>query len=202
MIRINLLPKEIEQKAAARKKVMLIGVAVAACVLLVIGAYFMRIAKLNSLNSEIKKVENELKKLQPIVKKVKELESKTASLNNKLNVIKELIKTRLIYPVFMEEFAALLPNKVWITSLNTKTSGTTLELKIKVKADDNYAVADFLNVLESSEKFFDVKFTGIITEVSGEEEIRNFDINCVYSMTAERPAAKPAAQPRKRKRRR
>lgn len=181
MIKINLLPKEIEQKAAARQKIMMVAGIIGFFILVFIGGYFSRVAKLASLKKKITGIEGELKKLEPIVRKVNTIKVKKETLNNKMKVIKELMKARLLYPVFMEDFAAILPAKVWITALKTKTGDNTLALDFRVLARDNYAVADLLNDLEVSKKFQEVKFTGITTASHGGEEIRSFNILCNYS---------------------
>ncbi len=201
MIKINLLPKEIEKRAAAQQKVILIGGAVGFVLLILIGGYFSRVAKLTTLKGRIARVEKELKKLKPVVQKVNEIQKKKEALNNKIEVIKNLMSSRLLYPVFMEKFAAILPTRVWITALNTKTVDNALELKLSVLAGDNYAVADFINILELSEKYHNIEFTGISTVSADDAEVRSFTINCSYYPTGKVPEKVEKKQTPKRKKR-
>lgn len=199
MIKINLLPKEIEQKAAARQKIMLIAGIGGIFLLIFIGGYFLRVTKLTSLKGRIAEIEKELKKLEPIVQKVNNIKANKDALNSKIKVIKNLMKSRLLYPIFMEDFAAILPPKVWITGLNTKSGDNILDLNFKVLARDNYAVADFINDLEVSRKFQEIKFAGITTTSQVGEEIRSFSISCSYSPAGE-VIKKTKKKPRRKRR--
>lgn len=200
MIRINLLPKEFEKKAAAKKRGLMIGSMVGFIIVFFIGVYILRVVKVGSLKSRIEEVERELAKLKPVVQKVGEIQSKKEELNKKIGVIKNLMKSRLLYPIFMEDFAAIIPKKVWMTSLNTQTKENSLSLNFNVIARDNYAVADFINVLEISKKFDEIKFSGINTMSFEGEEVRTFNISCAYYPTGE-PPRKEVKKPVKKKRR-
>ncbi|MDA3793443.1 MAG: PilN domain-containing protein [Elusimicrobia bacterium] len=183
MIRINLLPKEIAQKAAAKKRGILIAWIVLLVVAIFIGIYLLRVAKLTAVNGDIKEVQSELNKLESTVKKVNDIQKRKDRLNRKITVIKNLMKSRLLYPIFFEEMAMVMPSSVWLTSLNTSTGEGKLTLSMGVNAADNYAVADFINALEISDNFTDIKFSGISTSSSGGEDgkkIKVFNINCTY----------------------
>ncbi len=182
MITINLLPKEIEKKSADRKRCFLISGVAVLIVLILMGIYFLRVTELASLRSNINVVETELKKLTPIVQRVNDIRSKKTELDRKIGVIRDLMKTRLLYPIFMEYFAALIPSEVWITSLNTQTEGNRLILNFNALARDNFAVAEFINRLEISEKFSDIIFVGMTTISFEEEEVRSFTIGCTYTL--------------------
>lgn len=181
MIRINLIPKEIEQKAAARRKTFkIVGIAVTV-ISIFLGLYLMRVSKLSSLRGEIEEVEQELSEIESVVKKVKSIKKRKAELDKKINVIKGLMESRLLYPVFMEDIAEILPSGVWLTNLNTHTEDLSLKLNMEVKAINNYTSADFINALEKSDKFTEIQFPGINTAVSEDgTEIRTFNLTCRY----------------------
>ncbi len=202
MIKVNLLPKEYEKKAAERLKVLAIGLVIGAVVAIIAGSYFLRIAKLTSLEREITEVESELKKLEPVVKKVEQLQKQKAALGNKINVISDLMKSRLLYPVFMEELAEVLTSGVWIESLNTKAAGNSLNFSMSVKARDNYVVADLINSLESAKKFDEVKFSGIATVEAEGLPLRSFSISCGYFPSGEAPKQGSAKKKKGSKRKR
>ncbi len=181
MIKINLIPKEIEEKAVARRKtIMVTGIGVVV-VLIFAGLYIMRVATLNAKNARIDTVEKELNELKPVVRKVNDIKESKAQLDRKIEVIKNLMESRLLYPVFMEEIARIIPTGVWLTNLNTNTEDLSLRLNIGVRAVNNYAVADFINELETSEKFSNIQFPGINTEIDYYgDEVRRFNITCLY----------------------
>ncbi|MFH1415722.1 MAG: PilN domain-containing protein [Elusimicrobiota bacterium] len=199
MIKINLLPKEIEIMAAARMKMFIITGLIVCIIVGVVSAYFLKLATLAVLDNKIEEVEKELKKLEPIIKKVDAIQNKKKNLNNKMNVINDLAESRLLYPQFMEELAAMLPQKVWLVSLQTKTGNNTLNLTMSVMSRDNYGVADFINVLETNKKFSEPKFTGIVATEHGGESVRSFSIICDYYPTGERPAPEPVKSSNKKR---
>ena len=144
------------------------------------GVYFLRIARLTSLKRKVEAVGRELDKLKPVVQRVSEIQSKKQELDRKFKVMNDLMKARFLYPIFMEDFALILPSRVWITSLNTTTGDNNLTLSFNVLARDNYAVADFINALEVSEQFSDIKFAGITTISFEEGEVRSLSVQCNY----------------------
>ncbi|MGM0441381.1 MAG: PilN domain-containing protein [Elusimicrobiota bacterium] len=191
MIKINLLPKEIEEKAAARKKSFIIAGIVVMVIAVFGGLYFVRVSKLSSVNGKIDKVEKELNQLESVVKKVNSIKKSKAQLDKKINVIKDLMESRLLYPLFMEDMAAIVPSGVWLKNLDTSTEDLSLQLSMGVNAIDNYATAKFINALEQSEKFSDIQFSGINTENNDEgKEVRQFDLTCRYDRAAEEEGQK------------
>lgn len=147
-----------------------------------VGVYFMRASRLSDLESQISSVDAELRNLRTVVNQVTALRSNMTELDRKLSVIGDLMKTRLYYPVFMDSLSSIIPAGVWITSLSsTGGSGGALRLNMSFEARDNFAVADLLNLLELSENYRNIVFSGISTLVGGEtEELRVFTVSCRY----------------------
>lgn len=199
MIKINLLPKEYEQRAKVQQKIAMAVALAASVVLAIVGSYFGKVSKLNKINGDIAKTESELKKLGPVVNKVNEVKKKKDTLQKKVDVIKNLLKSRLVYPRFLEEFASLIPDGVWVTSVQTSGSDKRMNLNLNMFARDNYLIADLINGLEKSKKIGDIKFTGIDVASLEGEEIRKINIDCAYYPTGEIP--KPAQTKKKKKKR-
>ncbi|MGM0567678.1 MAG: PilN domain-containing protein [Elusimicrobiota bacterium] len=180
MIKINLLPKEFEEKALKKKKIALIIAVAALFVVGVFGVFIMRITELSRLRGNIERADRRLMELRPVVEKVEELESRKEDLLNKIDVIEGLMEVRLITPVFMEDMADIMPTGVWLTALTAGSGEEIIDLDLSVRAADNYAVADFLNALEMSDKFSDLQFTGLSSTSFEDEEVRTFNISCKY----------------------
>ncbi len=180
MIKINLIPKEIEAKAAKKKKGVLIAGAVIVFLAGVFGIYMFRVTELRGLRNRIAQVDRELRSLRPVVDKVRQIENQKNGLNRKITVIKDLMQVRLTAPVFMEDLAAAIPEGVWLSAISTVPGEGSLQLTLGVMARDNYAVADLLNALELSENFSEVQFTGLSSTTHGEEEVRTFSLRCRY----------------------
>jgi len=180
MIRINLLPAETKKKEAGKKigsMVMGIGILVVA---VFAGIYALKVYQYQSLKSDLRTIELQLKPLEAVIQRIDAIEAEKSKLKTKMDVMKGLLKESLIYPIFLEDIARLLPRRAWITSLAAINKPDSLDVKIMASATDNYRVAAFVSMLEKDGCFNDVKL-GPINSVQMEKfEIRNFDINCKY----------------------
>lgn len=180
MIRINLLPQEFFKKEEAKQFGLLIVVVAGSLVILVVGFFFWRKATLNSLITQIAETQAELDKYQAEVARVEELERQKSTLAGKLNVIDGLVGNRLLYPKFMETFVGLIPDKVWITGLNTTSEGNKLKLNINAVSFDNYAIADFIINLQEAKVFSGVELGGITASGEGKDRTLSFTLTADY----------------------
>ena len=64
----------------------------------------------------------QLKKLETIVRQVEALEAKVRAVRARMNVIKDLLSARELYPRFMTEILKTFPAGVWITGMTTALS--------------------------------------------------------------------------------
>lgn len=184
MIKINLLPVEIERKAAARKKIFLAAVAGAVVVFIFAGSFLMRIAKVASLNKDLKTVKAELKKYEVKKKFFEGIKKQKESLQTRLNTIDQLMSSQLNYPKMMEELAKLpgvLPANVWLKTFTTRTDKAGINLTFNVEATDNYAVADLLTNLEKSPLFEKIVIRGFSAGAGDAgKKTRTLNVKCIY----------------------
>ena len=182
MIKINLLPKEVEKKVALREKKFLLSGIILLVVAGFLGIYFLKVYQYARLRKQLRRVEKELSLLETVVKQVDEIEKSKEVLSKKLDVIRSLMGNRLIYPQLLEDLARILPSRVWLTSLTTKSESDFLTIIIEASAVDNYAIADFITRLSEGNNFSKVELTKIASEKrkEGEETIRNFGVICEY----------------------
>jgi len=182
MIKINLVPKEIEKKAQQKEKIILLSLSGVLVLAIFFGIWFWKLAQVKRLESHLRKLDNELKSLQSQAKKVDEIERNKKALHQRLGVINTLLTSRLDYPKLMEKLAMpdIIPSRVWITSLLTKTSQDIIDLSFQVQAMDNYAIADFLANLDKNKSFDKVELNAITTTKIGDTPVRTFSIKCLY----------------------
>jgi len=182
MIKINLFPKELEKKVAVREKKFLLSGIVLLVVAGFSGLYFLKVAQYVRFKKQLRKVEKELVLLETIVKKVDEIEKSKEALSKKLEVIQSLMGNRLMYPQLLEDLARIVPSRVWLNSLKTKSESDFLTISIEASAIDNYAIADFITKLGEGSNFSKVELTKITSKKrkEGEEVIRNFGVTCEY----------------------
>ena len=181
MIKINLLPKEAEKKVAVREKKFLLSIIIILVVGGFLGLYSLKLAQYTRLKKKVKRVEKELSLLETIINKVDEIEKSKEALDKKLNVIQSLMGNRLIYPQLFEQLASIVPSRVWLTSLVTKSESDFLTITIEASATDNYAIADFITKLSEAENFSKVELSNITTKKGKEELVtKNFGVTCKY----------------------
>ncbi|MFH2069686.1 MAG: PilN domain-containing protein [Elusimicrobiota bacterium] len=183
MIKINLVPQEELEKEAKRKTIILLGAA--GSVLVAVGMlYFLtRFAVDRTVTMKLNGLQMQLRKYQNIADEVKRLRDMADTLEKRKGVIETLMKGRLLYPQFMEEFLDLLPPAVWVTSLNTTSSANIITLNMSCMSFDKFMVADFIANLESSQKFSAIEIGNISSSGSGMQETHVFQIRCQYKTT-------------------
>jgi Tfp pilus assembly protein PilN len=162
MIRINLLPAELESAPLQLNPAIPLGGAAALTILLVSIVHFHQASTRNKLRSEKESLQSELARYQPILDQVNALEQAKVQLTNRKTVIQQLESERLRYPQFMDDFLKLLPGNLWLTNLTTTSQpGGQMLIAMDVTALDNYAIADLIANLETSQIFTDVDLGAI-----------------------------------------
>jgi Tfp pilus assembly protein PilN len=182
MIRINLLPQEIHA-AEAKKQIAAIGIAAAALVvvaLLFIGVW--RFSKKVALERDLAIAKDELTKYEAIVNQVNSLEQLKNNLKSRGDVINQLLKGRLTYPKFFEDFMMLLPPDIWVGNFNTQPSADKLRVDLNASSLSNFAIADWLINLQTSPYFSEVTLGAINSQEAAENKppVMTFTISFKY----------------------
>ncbi len=183
MIRINLLPAEIGEAQSSQTSPLLpLAAAVIVPILVLIPLHLSKVAQRKKLEAEKVSLKNELDRYQPIIAQVEALEKAKVQLTQRKSVIQQLESERLRYPQFMDDFVKLLPGNLWLTSLTTvlQPSGNIMNVGMDVVALDNYAIADLIANLETSQIFTDVDLGTITASQSVTGQSINFHINALY----------------------
>jgi Tfp pilus assembly protein PilN len=169
MIRINLLPREIYIEEAKRQ---IKAVVVSAVLVLLAGLLLIYGWEFNAKHrEETKNVElnMELRKYQAIVDQVNELQQTRDLLKARRDVIQRLLVGRLVYPKFFDDFTAILPSEIWVTSIGTTLEGDgVMNVTISAQSLSSFAIADWLTNLQSSPLCSEVKLGTITTQEQGE----------------------------------
>ncbi len=181
MTKINLLPKEAIAKEEHPELAFLAVGAVAVIVVVLGYGYTSKIAKRAALKKEITTVEKELAQLQTVIDQIARIKSQRDAVNAKKTALEGLIKTRLLYPMLMEDLVKTLPNGMWLMNLNTKSGDPTTGLSFGAVAYDNYIIADLLQSLEDSKLFQKPEISGIVSSVGDKGvQTKQFSITVDY----------------------
>ena len=150
MIDINLLPvREAKRKADVRQLGMQF---LLAFILAGAGIGFTHshiVTRISGSEQRIRQMEADIKQFQPQLDQVAAFRKKKASLEKKIDVIEGLDRARSGPVRVMDELAANMPEKVWLTGLVTEGSA----IKLKGEGLDNELVADLLRKLGDSPYF-------------------------------------------------
>jgi len=182
MIKINLLPPEVKKKAEKKRLIALGGLGIGLLVVIIFGVYGQKVLYYRNLEKEIKINETELKRLEPILKEIENKQKEKDLLVKKRQVTKDLMRNTLLYPQFLEELVNILPGNIWFSNLTTRPApeGTGLEVSLDASALDNYAIADFISVLEKREYYSNIELGPISKSGSENEPILNFRLKFNY----------------------
>src|SRR5262249_42088199 len=112
-------------------------------------------------------------------------------LNDRKVVIQQLQSERLRYPQFLDDFLKLIPNNLWLTTLATTSQAATngLMVNMDVMALDNYAIADLIANLETSQIFFDVDLGAITATTAQTGQTMSFHVTTSYKKADVTPNA-------------
>lgn len=191
MIRINLLPPEY---AAAQKKKEVQVIAGGAGGLVIVFLALLWVVKSSQASNLVKenaKAEEELQKFQAIISQIERIESDKKALTAKRDVIRNLNRSRLVYPVLFEDLLPIIPSDVWVNGINIAETGPTMKITMASQALSNFAVATWLTNLQQSQHFSAVDLSPISYSAGGDNanQTLSFTITCTYQHKGPFPLA-------------
>lgn len=138
----------------------------------------------HSISSELRKKREELSRKEKEKIEVEQIRQSKELLERKFNIIKDLIDSKFIYPIFMEDLLQLLPSAIYLGSFTSRrVDKTTLDINIAATAFDTYSIADLVSQLESNSMKFSNIELGPIQQVSvGREKRYNFTLSFRYKI--------------------
>ncbi len=187
MIRINLLPKELQDKGKGQDWLI---VAYASLALVLLSASGVYLGQLNGYKKDTLRKEkwsSQLGAIKAKVAQVEQLDGQKAVLNAKKNTVLQLFQGRLKYPKFLQAFYETLPSEIWIKDIalnedpNTKNI-TIIALSGSITTD---AIADWLQTLEAKpERFANVTLSSIearaATTGTSKQTTYDFSMTFIY----------------------
>ena len=175
MIEINLLPiRAARRKESARFQLTMFSLTLIA-VFIIIAVLQVGVKKREkAVISNITITQQKISELDKKVGETKNYEAQSAKLEQKLAVINDLKKGRMRAAHILEEISDLIPEKIWIESLDKQGKG----IKISGVALDNATIANFMDILGRSKYF-----TGVELEVTEQAnrsgmKLMKFNLHC------------------------
>lgn len=182
MIRINLIPPEYAAAQEKKEQQILIGFSSAIVAVVLILFWFVQSRRAAQLQTKITDAEAELKTYQSIIAQIDSIEANKRQLVAKRDVIRNLNRSRLIYPVLFEDLLPILPSDVWLSQMQfaEQPGGTAMKITMNLSAISNFSVATLLSNLQQSTHFSGVELSPISYTTSESGQILVFTITCGY----------------------
>jgi len=190
MIRINLLPIEYIEAQSKKEQKILLGTA--GTLVIVSMILFLSVKKRQAavLHNDIARAQAELDKYQTIVAQINQIQSDKQRLTEKRDVIKNLNRSRLTYPVLLDDLLPIIPPDVWTTNMQFEDQGKQIRISMDMNATSNYALATWLSNLQHSLHFTGASLVGSIGYQKSEQgQTLTFKINCMYQHQGPFPLA-------------
>jgi type IV pilus assembly protein PilN len=180
MIRINLLPPEYAEAQARKEQRFIFGSAGGVLVTLLLLFWLVKAKQASALQSDIDKSEAELAKYQAIVSQIETIEADKRQMIAKRDVIKNLNRSRLLYPVFFEDFLPIVPSDVWVTNIGFQEQGGAFKVTLSCNALSNFALATWLTNLQQSKNFSGIDLGSISYTNSDSGQTLTFPLSFKY----------------------
>ena len=189
MIKVNLLSPEKKEvgggvEAGAfpdeSKESKLNIPAIAAAVIITLSAvgylYFSQAAEISSKQEILAERRARKAELDKVLETLAQLEKTKKNLDKKIDVIEKLKSQQMTTVRMMDELSKALPESVWLTKLNFGKGTLTLS----GKAFTNNLIADFMNNLDSSGYFVNIRLRSSKRVRAASIEVFDFSIVCQF----------------------
>jgi Tfp pilus assembly protein PilN len=181
VIRINLIPPEYAAAQDKKEQQILIGTTSCFVAIALILFWFVQSRRAAELERKINDADAELKTYQSIIAQIDTIEANKRQLLAKRDVIRNLNRSRLIYPVLFEDLLPILPSDVWLSQMQFADQGASIRITMNMSAISNFSVATLLSNLQQSTHFSGVELSPIsysTSETTG--QTLTFSIVCMY----------------------
>jgi Tfp pilus assembly protein PilN len=162
-----------DQKVAGLIKIVLMVVFIA-------GAMFYRSSQIDALNEEALRTSQEFTNLQAEFERKRqesaakpELEAQARALNDKLTILRNLSRLRLIEVKSLDYLQSVIPERVWFKTVTYASH----EFKLVGFATTEEEISKFVKSLESNSSFKDVILLQSREEKGVEGKVRAFEIS-------------------------
>ncbi|MFH1283222.1 MAG: PilN domain-containing protein [bacterium] len=181
MIKINLIPLEVQQEESKGDLILIAIVAAAVVIGALFALYASKFITDKRLDTELQLAEKDLKSFQMLDEKIKKLKTDQGLLEKRKGVISSLIENRLLYSVFMYDFVSLLPGKIWVQNITTKTNpDNSVAFDVTAKAFSAFSIADWLTTLDESNRFNVNELGRISTTILENRITYSFTLRLIY----------------------
>jgi len=194
MIKINLLKPEKKEVVGGGEQVSLVEEtrtgnlnipAIVAALVIALGLIgFLYLSQSNALDKAQKNLEARRARkaeLDQVLKQLAEVEQTKLQLDSKIKIITELKQRQKNSVIMMDKLSRALPEYVWLSNLSFNNQ----TLLIGGNAFSNNLIADFINNLQNSNHFVEIKLQSSVRRKVAGQEVFDFKIICQFKQVIE-----------------
>ncbi len=179
MIRISLIPY---REARRQKRFQAIVTAWGIVAVLGLGTAFwvdsLMTDRIKALKAQ--EIENTatIASLDRRLGEIKDIESKKKKIQDRMSAIRDLNQLRVLLIHVLDEVTNTIPEKIWLTRLETKQNS----LRLTGLAQSNALVADFMQRMESSPYFANIELAQVTQVVMKGDKLKSFSLDLHIGM--------------------
>lgn len=178
MINVNLIAERRAQRRRAAKLVRTAAYSVLALVLAIALMYAYFSVAINAVNGEIMECDAQLgdPKFQAELQRISYLESRCTQLAPRVGLLQKVHDSQRAWVQVLNDLSRCIPNKAWLTNVQTRRAPTGQSLSIAGSALSQRAVGDFMLNLKQAPWCGDPALNFTQTVGLAGSEVVNFDI--------------------------
>ena len=183
MIKINLVPADLLDKARQRQQTVQVAAVAIVFAVVVAGLSAVHLFKAQRLEAELVTVKAEMKRWQEKLDKLNDLQRKTDEVKARIRVISDLRAGRALYPLFMSDFVRAVPAGVWVKGLAVSNL-PNLSLKLNISADSATSedIMGWIKNMTDGGKFSGMEMGGVSVALSPDgTKVYTFTMTATYA---------------------
>lgn len=156
MIKVNLLPLDLQEKAKERFSVFWFGLFPVLVILVCVPFYIIKLKQIREVQQEIVTVDTEIAKYKDVEDKLAAAKQENQLLDTKINFITSKKKMQGFWLNALDRISAILPPDIWLSSISltpeglATVGGNTFSFK---------SLANFIRLLQRTSFLSDVKMS-------------------------------------------
>ncbi len=182
--RINLIPKDHNASLLASREVQIAGLSLV--LLLVICALTAAKAiNVSHAGEEISKVTEELQTIKRELAEMN-LNDSGSSPQAKLDIAQKLLDQQILWIEILKEISLLTSSDVWLEALSSKVEKEQILLSIAAEAVSQKSMSEYVEKLESSYYFRNIRFKSSSNVAFGEKSYYQFQLEASVALNTRR----------------
>ncbi|MBU1154101.1 PilN domain-containing protein [bacterium] len=173
MTKINLLINKLIE--IRRKRRIVIFVATTAVVILsfMLGIFLEKWWQYQGLRQELTSLEGQFLEIEEVVVQVETLKKEKELMKKRIDIIKALLKTQMLWTRILEEVNQSIPAGLWLRNFGFQEEG---KVELKGSSLGNYPIVNLMINLKKFPLFKEVSLKSIEKTSKGKERIQNFHL--------------------------